>query len=440
MRVRNITIKKAVCSMIATMLCFFILSCSLEYKEDKSNKVRLRLSSIYTTSDEYTEPTYFKVQLIGEDNIIMRTLYTNDPYATLTFSNIPKSKYSVRVYGYNSESMDSILGYGDTSFSVEDNKTALVETALTTESSLDGKVQYGNVEVLMKWESAFQIDEIKVLDEDGKEVSTQSTSSVEDRGDGYKTILLKSKVPAGKDRKLSFVFISDGKVIGTSESDTFTIYAGQSSNSEKNTEDANDPYKHILQPVDFTIDVSFDMIPTLSWSTVAYADTYEIWRVEGENKTLIDSTKETTFEDRSNLPNGKISYFVKAVNSYSKLSSESNSISLTAKTDAFISIILPKAPDEVNVIMNGLTEANYTLTSGGVLTINAEEVEGIASYNWYLNKSLISTEKIVEIKSDHINLSTSTENGIQTLTLVLVDNQGRSYSATALFTYKENTN
>lgn len=427
-------------SIAIALLCFSIFSCSLEYKEGKNAGLTIKLADYFTATDSaYTSPAYYKVQIIGTDGIIMRTAYTDNPSAILSFPDLAAGNYSVKIYGYDSSDMQTILGYSDSSLVIDnDDNSGSAEVGVTAESTLDGKVLTGNIEVTMSWNSNIDIDQVRVVNADGDEIALCSTDTATENENGSMELTVVASVPTGIAQNLSFEYLSDGIVLGRSSADTFTVYSGQKAYSIRNNHSEDDPYQDILTPESPMINLAYtDSGVMLTWNNAQYVDKYEVYRTSDGTTALIGETTEFTFVDKGPLPTTEYTYIVKAINTKTALYAYSNTVIASAFHNPEITITLPEGPESVHVAMQNIS-GSTTLLEGGSLSFKVDEVEGIVSYEWLLNTYSIGKEPTVVINSDNRYLNTSEIPAIQHLTLVLTNSKGQAYSGTADFIYEEN--
>lgn len=425
--------------VIAVAMLFLLLSsCELGYKEGADRTLRLELADSYNLSTAaYTAPEYFKIQVIGKDDIVMRTLYTGNLASNITIPDLALSTYTVRVYGYESNRMQTILGYSTTSIEA-DNSTAVAVVALTTEANLDGKELKGHISIDMSWDAGMDIDTANMKDSNGNIIASLDTSTAEEAEDGLVHFLFSIDLATGRNKDIFFEFIQDGKVLGVTPIDSITVYSGQINYSEKNTHDGSDPYQNILQLSSPTLTVTETDGILLSWNSIPYAESYEIYRIENGNKIRLGETDSCSYTDYGPLPETSFSYQVVAVNRATGHSAESNTVEMEGVRKTAITVTLPEGPASVEAVMEGISKEDYVLRDGEAIRATTEAIEGIVTYRWYFNGNLISESLSVEITSDDVNLDVSTVPARQNLTLTLTDNMGRVYSGTAVFTYLEN--
>lgn len=181
----------------------------------------------------------------------------------------------------------------------------------------------------------------------------------------------------------------------------------------------------------------------LSWSSVPYAVSYELYR----NNEII-----ATITGDDIIPEGTMSYSdenLKTGNTYSykvvaiSTNPEGVTYSVTSSpVDAVvvktpdISIVIGEGPASLPVVMSGLKENNSIFTWDESFTMTAD-ISGASRYEWYLNGEKIKDGNTVEINSSLPSIDTESEHAKQSIMLIVYDDKDYPYSGSMYFYYAD---
>lgn len=180
---------------------------------------------------------------------------------------------------------------------------------------------------------------------------------------------------------------------------------------------------------------------SVEWSTVPYADNYEVWRsVDGEESVLLDTVKDkTTYKDEDITAGSSYSYSVKAKSTADE-SGEYDS-KMSALTDAFtplkptITLVQPTLENLKLQIVDGkdTVPSDITVTPEEPVTLKIpQKIEGAETLEWYVNGIFVNTGVSVELKSAMKQVE-GMDSDANTLTLAAVTKDGTRYSKSIYF-------
>lgn len=171
---------------------------------------------------------------------------------------------------------------------------------------------------------------------------------------------------------------------------------------------------------------------SLSWTGSAQADRHEVYRsIDGGREELVATVHETTYFDSTVLAGHSYSYRIRSFDDESGANASSNQTAPVTIEPPVIAIILPEGPQKLEVEFASQLE-ELILKDGEEKTITVE-IASAEEYEWYVNNELVGTDKSLTLTTSMDGIHLGQEEAVQSLSLVVTDEEGRRFSGSARF-------
>lgn len=171
---------------------------------------------------------------------------------------------------------------------------------------------------------------------------------------------------------------------------------------------------------------------SLTWSGSAQADRHEVYRsIDGGSEELITTVDETSFFDSDVLAGHSYSYRIRSFDSESGANASSDQTTPLTIEPPVIAIILPEGPQKLEVEFASQIKG-LILKDGEEKTITVE-IASAEKYEWYVNNELVGTESSLTLTTSMDGIHLGQEVAVQSLSLVVTDEEGRRFSGSARF-------
>ena len=171
---------------------------------------------------------------------------------------------------------------------------------------------------------------------------------------------------------------------------------------------------------------------SLSWTGSAQADRHEVYRsIDGGREELVATVHETTYFDSTVLAGHSYSYRIRSFDSESGANASSAMTSPVTIEPPVISIILPEGPQKLEVEFASQIKG-LILKDGEEKTITVE-IASAEKYEWYVNNELVGMESSLTLTTSMDGIHLGQEEAVQSLSLVVTDEEGRRFSGSARF-------
>ena len=171
---------------------------------------------------------------------------------------------------------------------------------------------------------------------------------------------------------------------------------------------------------------------SLSWTGSAQADRHEVYRsTDGGSEELITTVDETSFFDSDVLAGHSYSYRIRSFDSESGANASSEQTAPLTIEPPVIAIILPEGPEKLEVEFRGQIKG-LILKDGEEKKITVE-ITSAEKYEWYVNNELVGTESSLTLTTSMDGIHLGQEVAVQSLSLVVTDEEGRRFSGSARF-------
>ena len=237
---------KKITIFCVSLLVLLLSSCSMKYEGTGSVSLTAESSSSagarsVMPDDDYVEPDYLRAILKSSSGTSVTSEDFTMDNPTISFSNIPFASYTAIVYGYSDEERTSIIAMGQESITVAAGETTSATIYISPVADIEGEDLKGTVEIFLSFAEDMQIDEIRLVDLEGKVLATQTTTL-----DSSKSVTFRREVDAGLNQRLYLEFYFKGEYVGESVDEIYNIYSGQVAHSTQNDSSENDPYKNLF--------------------------------------------------------------------------------------------------------------------------------------------------------------------------------------------------
>lgn len=171
---------------------------------------------------------------------------------------------------------------------------------------------------------------------------------------------------------------------------------------------------------------------SLSWTGSAQADRHEVYRsTDGGAEELVATVHDTNYFDSNILAGHSYSYRIRSFDSESGANASSDQTAPLTIEPPVIAIILPEGPQKLEVKFRGQIEG-LILKDGEEKTITVE-IASAEKYEWYVNNELVGTESSLTLTTSMDGIHLGQEEAVQSLSLVVTDEEGRRFSGSARF-------
>ena len=236
---------KKITIFCVSLLVLLLSSCSMKYEGTGSVSLTAENSSSAgarsVMPDDYVEPDYLRAILKSSSGTSVTSADFTMDNPTISFSNIPFASYTAIVYGYSDEERTSIIAMGQESITVAAGETTSATIYISPVADIEGEDLKGTVEIFLSFAEDMQIDEIRLVDLEGKVLATQTTTL-----DSSKSVTFRREVDAGLNQRLYLEFYFKGEYVGESVDEIYNIYSRQVAHSTQNDLSENDPYQNLF--------------------------------------------------------------------------------------------------------------------------------------------------------------------------------------------------
>ena len=171
---------------------------------------------------------------------------------------------------------------------------------------------------------------------------------------------------------------------------------------------------------------------SLSWTGSTQADRHEVYRsIDGGSEELVATVYEAGFFDSHVLAGHSYSYRIRSFDSESGANASSDQTAPLTIEPPVIAIILPEGPQKLEVEFASQIKG-LVLKDGEEKTITVE-IASAEKYEWSVNNKLVGTDKCLTLTTSMDGIHLGQEEAVQSLSLVVTDEEGRRFSGSARF-------
>ena len=189
-----------------------------------------------------------------------------------------------------------------------------------------------------------------------------------------------------------------------------------------------------LLPPELTVTAAENSIE-LAWTASKLTDTFELIRtVDGQrDESIMLEGSIRSYSDKDIVSGSSYTYTLLARDTESGLyaySEESEAVEIP-RTGIIISV---DEAEKLDVVMSGLDQ-NQIIGKDDEIPVLVEEIQGVVSYDWYINDDHVGTGTEYMLSGSYNNYDLALDPAVQLLTLVVKTDTGQRYSGCIRFIF-----
>ena len=189
-----------------------------------------------------------------------------------------------------------------------------------------------------------------------------------------------------------------------------------------------------LLPPELTVTAAENSIE-LAWTASKLTDTFELIRtVDGQrDESIMLEGSIRSYSDKDIVSGSSYTYTLLARDTESGLyaySEESEAVEIP-RTGIIISV---DEAEKLDVVMSGLDQ-NQIIGKDDEIPVLVEEIQGVVSYDWYINDDHVGTGTEYMLSGSYDNYDLALDPAVQLLTLVVKTDTGQRYSGCIRFIF-----
>lgn len=189
-----------------------------------------------------------------------------------------------------------------------------------------------------------------------------------------------------------------------------------------------------LLPPELTVTAAENSIE-LAWTASELTDTFELIRtVDGQrDEPIMLEGSIRSYSDKDIVSGSSYTYTLLARDTESGLyaySEESEAVEIP-RTGIIISV---DEAEKLDVVMSGLDQ-NQIIGKDDEIPVLVEEIQGVVSYDWYINDDHVETGTEYTLSGSYDNYDLALDPAVQLLTLVVKTDTGQRYSGCIRFIF-----
>lgn len=189
-----------------------------------------------------------------------------------------------------------------------------------------------------------------------------------------------------------------------------------------------------LLPPELTVTAAENSIE-LAWTASELTDTFELIRtVDGQrDESIMLEGSIRSYSDKDIVSGSSYTYTLLARDTESGLyaySEESEAVEIP-RTGIIISV---DEAEKLDVVMSGLDQ-NQIIGKDDEIPVLVEEIQGVVSYDWYINDDHVGTGTEYMLSGSYNNYDLALDPAVQLLTLVVKTDTGQRYSGCIRFIF-----
>lgn len=189
-----------------------------------------------------------------------------------------------------------------------------------------------------------------------------------------------------------------------------------------------------LLPPELTVTAAENSIE-LAWTASELTDTFELIRtVDGQrDESIMLEGSIRSYSDKDIVSGSSYTYTLLARDTESGLyaySEESEAVEIP-RTGIIISV---DEAEKLDVVMSGLDQ-NQIIGKDDEIPVLVEEIQGVVSYDWYINDDHVGTGTEYMLSGSYDNYDLALDPAVQLLTLVVKTDTGQRYSGCIRFIF-----